>query len=309
MFEVRPCAEHRTWMKAWIDNVLSNSENGIVSSSECMAGAVSELMLFGRPKTDWIGIMDEYLETDGVPMAYSERFGERLYKFSQWAQSPVHAIYSRWWIERCTSEGSANAFAGMVAKFIQPTGWAYNPRVSNTGVRTRMRTELFMSQAMTAQILDDAGAAFDRVSMISAAVSVTPTGFVAAEYFRLRSLQVLDAPEQMPDTGQLLERCSVEGGFCDFDVNAKTDDYMGVRKRVARDVAVFSPLVTMYALYVAEMTLQDQTAVGAMRNRTREFVRAEPMSIPSLRMRDLDYPFGDGVTIYEVIADAILMQD
>ena len=60
-------------MKAWMDNVLSNSENGIVSSSECMAGAVSELMLFGRPKTDWIGIMDEYLETDGVPMAYSER--------------------------------------------------------------------------------------------------------------------------------------------------------------------------------------------------------------------------------------------
>lgn len=307
-FEVGLCAEHRAWVETWLDNVLSNSENGIVSSSECMAGAVSELALFGRLKTDWTGIMGEYLETDGMPMAYSKRFGERLYKFPQWEQSPVHAIYSRWWVERCAG-GSDNAFADTVAKFMQPTGWVYNPCVSDTGVRTRMKTELFMSLAMATQILADARAALDRVRMISAAVSVTPTGFVGAEYFRLRSLQTLEAPEQMPDAGQMLERCSVEGGFCDFDVNAKTDDYMGVRKRVARDAAVFSPLVTMYALYVAEMTLQDQTAVVAMRNRTREFVRAEPMNIPSLKMRDLDYPFGDGVTIYEVIAAAVLMRD
>lgn len=296
-------------MEAWLDDVLLNSENGIISSSECMVGVVSEEILFGRPKTDWMGIMREYLEMDGKPLAYSKGFGERLYKFQQWMQDPVHAVYSRWWIERSTGEKSTDAFSDMIMKFVQPTGWVYNPRVSQTGIRTRMKAELFMSLAMAAQILADAEATFDRVPMISAAVSVAPTGFIGAEYFRLRSLQALEASEQMLDTWPLLERCSVEGGFCDFDVNAKTDDYMGVPKRTARDAAVFSPLVTMYALYVAEMTVRDKSTVDSKKKQTRRFIRNDPMHIPSLKMRDLDYPFGDGATIYEVIAAAILMQE
>ena len=309
-FAVRPCSEHKAWMEQWLDKVLSNSENGIVSSSECMAGAVSEEILFGRLSTDWAGIMSEYLEMNGVPLAYSEKFGERLHKFqNQWKQSPVHSIYSRWWIERSTRGGHDSAFSDMIMRLVQPTGWVYNPDVSYTGIRTRMKTELFMSLAMASQILTDTRTKFDSVPMISAAVSVTPTGFVGAEYFRLRSLQTLEASEQMPDTRQLLECCSLENGFCDFDVNAKIDDYLGVRKRIERDVAVFSPLVTMYALYIAEMTLQDQTIVNAMKNRTRDFIRATPMYIPSLKMRDIDHPFGDGVTIYEIIAATILMRN
>ena len=194
-------------------------------------------------------------------------------------------------------------------KFVQPTGWVYNPNVSKTGIRTRMKTELFMSLAMASQILTNTKTAFNNVPMISAAVSVTPTGFVGAEYYRLRSLETLNALEQMPDTGQLFERCSVEGGFCDFDVKAKIDDYMGVPKRVEGDTAVFSPLVTMYALYVAELTLHDQTVVDVMRNQTREFIKATPMCISSFKMRDTDYPFGDGITIYEIIAETLLVRD
>ena len=60
---------------------------------------LAEILLYGKDKTDWLGILNAYLlDNTGNPLAYSEEYGKKLYKFSQWKQIPVHAVHTHWWI-------------------------------------------------------------------------------------------------------------------------------------------------------------------------------------------------------------------
>jgi len=300
---------HRLWILKWLAEIEEGIEQFEVSSSICLAGLIAETWIYGRPKTDWIGIMREYLEKDDLPLAYSEEYGKRLFKFNQWKQSPVHAIYARWWIER-TIEAEERDWAQTIKNYIQPSGWIYNPDVSLTNTKTRMRTELFMSMQMGCEILktyEFEGIPTDR--LVAATISIPCTGYVSAEYFRYRALQFLGATEQMV-TGieKTLNKLQIQQGFADFSVEDKIDDYMGSKKRITRDVAVFSPIATLYALSLACNLSVPKDLIEEWKSRVKTHLNNDPLGIPALHMRDLAPEFGDGQTIYEVLAAAVLLQ-
>jgi len=306
--KINLCKEHKEWIKDWLDTLDTEIGNDIISSSNCVAGFLAECLVNGSPKTDWLGLMKDQLEEDGVPLSYSEEFGKRLYKFNHWKQVTVHAIYGRWWIE--TNLGNPNPqWAKIIDGLIQPNGWIYNPEVSPTNIRTRMQSELFMSFSMGCEILSDAKMIRDESKFVSPIISKPLTNYVSSEYFRCRALKTLGMKNQMVvGVEKILPKCKTAPGFADFSVADKIDDYMGVAKRSSRDLAIFSPVSTVQALRLAEDCGIDTSTIGHWLEETKSHLEKNPLEIPSLRMRDLDAAFGEGRTIYEIIAAAHLME-
>lgn len=296
------------WIKEWLAENEELIEHRIVSSSRCIAGFISENILYGRPKTDWFGIMKEYLEKDNKLLAYSEEFGKKLFKFNQWIQSPIHAIYARWWIEHNLNSCKKDR-AGIISNYIQPTGWIYNPKVSETQIRTRMKTELFMSLLMGCEILKSNNyCSIDQDNLIAAAISIPCTSYISAEYFRYRALDTLCATEQMVSgLDSVFTKCKVNSGFADFSLEDKFDDYMGSRKRTSRDQVIFSPITTLHAFSLGSSTGIDPNLINKWKDETREHLSNDPLNIPSFKMRDLVPNFGPRETIFEVLAAAKLL--
>jgi len=301
---------YKDWINNWLAEIHDGIEKHEISSSTCLAGVISEIWINGRLKTDWIGIMKEFLEDDGLPLAYSEDYSKKLFHFNQqWKQSPIHAIFARWWIERIAKVDERD-WAETIKSYIQPNGWIYNPKVSVTNVRTRKRTELFMSMHMGCQILKPSefnGISKDR--LIAAINSIPSTKYVSAEYFRYQALRLLDAIDQMAtNIAEILTKCQTEPGFSDFSIEDKTDDYMGSKKRVTRDKAVFSPMSTLFALYLAHNFNIPKQLIANWRKKVQHHLTIDPLDIPALQMRDLTPNFGDGTTIFEVLAASVLLQ-
>lgn len=302
------CGEHKDWIKNWLDELDKEISNDILSSSNCIAGFISECVIHGSPRTDWLGLMKDLLEENGVPLAYSEEFGKKLYKFNQWKQTPVHAIYGRWWIEKNLGRKNSQ-WATFITKLIQPNGWIYNPQVSPTNIRTRMQAELFMSFSMGSEILLDSNMVTDKSKFASVIISKPLTNYVSSEYFRFRSLRSLSMTAQMVvGVDNVIQKCKTNPGFADFSVTDKIDDYMGVAKRASRDVAIFSPISTLHALNLAENCGIDQAKIDQWLEEIKTHLKKDPLNIPSLHMRDLDAKFGEGRTIYEIVAAAQLME-
>jgi hypothetical protein len=297
--------EHRAWLEEWLRSIESDIEQGDVAASICLQGVICEMILHGQVITDWIGVMEAYLTRDGRPLAYSEQYGKRLYTFSFWVQCEVHAIHARWWIEQACGVTSGLNFQALIEDLIQPNGWIYNPQVSPTGMRTRMKSEYLMSLAMALQILKASGSLEKRRVHFEGLLSTEPsTGYLSAEYFRLVALKILHSPNLAPTTlPKILADCEVGKGYSDFDVRAKVDDYMGVAKRVGRDIPVHSALSALQALFLASSCEKDvYTQVLKRIQSFGNHIKSEPMDIQAFRMRDIDIPFGTGLSPLEIVA-------
>ena len=250
---------YQCWLENWLYNLEKNIEKGDICISECFQGVLSEIILYGNLKTDWKGIIEEYLtDKDENPIAYSEEYGKRLFKFEeQWKQTSVFAVYNHWWIMNASGNTKDNEkYSYIMENFIQNNGWIYNPMISNTQIRTRMKTELLMSMSMGLEVLNKKLVNEKYQDIFTATVSSLPiTGYIGAEYFRLKSLDTLNKICLAPDTrlyDELIRKCSNEIGYNDFNVDDKIDDYMGTKKRTNRDKAICSPLINMLAMKVAE---------------------------------------------------------
>ena len=193
---------HQEWLLKWLSATENEIENGDVSASLCLQGILSELVVYGTPKIDWLGVIKTYLmDEDGIPIAYSEQYGKRLYRFNFWLQSPVHAIHCMWFIERvCLSPSKRTLkYAELITKIVQPNGWIYNPNVSITRQRNRMKSEYMMSMAMGCEILASADRLSEYTQPFQATLSSLPvTDFLSSEYFRLKALSFLQSPELAP---------------------------------------------------------------------------------------------------------------
>ncbi len=307
--------EYKDWLLAWLSAAEEYIEGGDVASSMCAQGVMSEFALYGSPKTDWLSIMNEYLsDKEGKPIAYSEKYGKHLYRFANWLQSDVHAIYIRWWIDQvCTSpfDQPDIPYGNLIEELIQPNGWIYNPAVSPTNIATRMKSEYMMSMAMGLEILDTFGLINERKEFFEAVLSsANKTDFLSAEYFRLQALQTIDSLDLAPThLQQVITACELERGYCDFAVALKRDDYMGTVKRTSRDVAVYSPLSSLQAYTIASILGDDVKAhVFEKLVSLGEHLQSNPLDIPAFKIRDLDIPFGSDITPLEIIAaSAIVM--
>lgn len=305
IYQVTLLPEHRVWLEDWLQSIEPEIERGDVAASMCLQGVLGELLLHNRVLTDWAGIMEEYLTRDDKPLAYSEQYGKRLYAFNFWIQNEVHAIHARWWIEQACNKKSNLDFEALIEDLIQPSGWIYNPLISPTGIRTRMKSEYLMSFAMGLEILKAYNSLEDRRTSVEGLLSSEPlTGYLSAEYFRLFALRLLGVSELAPTAlSSVLIDCEVGQGYCDFDVKAKIDDYMGTVKRTGRDIPVHSALSALHALSLAPSCSQEvQQRVGARMQQFSDHLKSEPLDIQPFRMREIDIPFGTGLSPLEIIA-------
>lgn len=304
--------QHREWLSQWLSTAERDIENEDVSASLCLQGMLSEVALYGVPQTDWCGVMAAYLtDADGIPLAYSEQYGKRLYRFNFWLQSPVHAVHCRWFIERiCLSVSrDAHKYADYITENIQPSGWIYNPDVSPTRQRHRMKSEYMMSMAMGCEILAATGRLSAHTQRFQAVLSSSPlTDFLSAEYFRLKALSLLESLALAPAgvTG-VLAACKTTQGFSEFAVASKVDEYMGTAKRTERDKPLSSPLVGLYANAIAEHCHNAvKTDVRNWLKAYGEHLQREPFDIQAFSIRDEDIAFGTDVSPLEILAASFL---
>ena len=311
--EIQLTQPHHEWLLKWISATESEIENGDVSASLCLQGILSELAVYGTPKTDWLGVIKEYLmDEEGTPIAYSEQYGKRLYRFNFWFQSPVHAVHCMWFIEQvCLSVSKkTQKYAELITKRIQPNGWIYNPSVSPTRQRNRMKSEYMMSMAMGCEILASADRLSEDTQRFQATLSSFPiTDFLSAEYFRLKALSLLHSPEFVPaGLDDLLSACKTTQGFSEFAIESKVDDYMGTAKRTARDKPVPSPLVGLYANTLATFCSNDvRTDVRRWLRAYGKHLQKEPFDIQAFKIRDEDMSFGTNLSPLEIIAASFLI--
>jgi hypothetical protein len=305
--------EHAAYLREWLTSARDDAEHGDVAASVCLQGAFAELVTAGHLETDWIGVFDEWLTDEaGDPLAYSESFGKRLYKFTgQWKQSTVSAIHTRWWIERIAGDVDHEHYAQLILRK-QKAGWIFDHDVSPTIERHRMKSELAQSMAQGIEILDAAGALETRRADLESTLASFPqTGYVSAEYFRLKALDRLGAVQHMPaDTGDAIARCLLDAGACDFSLVSKTDAYMGTAKRTARDKMLPSPLSTCQAEEIASAIPDGEQAQAVTTSAANygKALLAQPMNIPAFQMRDVPIAFGADKTPIEAICASALIQ-
>jgi hypothetical protein len=304
--------DYSEWLSSKLSEYEENIENGDISSSMCLQGVFIELLLDNRPRRNWIEIMDEYLLTDDkIPMAYSEIYGERLFKFNFWNQSSIHAIHTRWWIEGIFNVPASQRkrHSAIIEKYIQPTGWIYNPQISETNPRTRMKSELMMSLLMGLEILKTHEKLSPYRERFQATLSSCPfTHYIGAEFFRLLSLEVLDSTHLRPrEIPHVVTSSDSISGFCDFALEDKVDDYMGTAKRTARDKIISSPYSSLQVLYLTSNSEREiKDAVAEKMKKYAQFLNRTPFEIPAFRIRDIDIPFGTGISPIEVIAASVI---
>jgi len=301
--------EYYDWLSNWLSKNDSALEDGNASSSLCLQSCLAEIILYGKPKRDWDGVWSLYLtDDDGNPLAYSEKYGQRLYKFgNQWKQTPVHAIYTKYWFDMLQGITSKNLkrYSDLIINFIQPNGWIYNPKVSETSIRTRMKSEYLMSLAMGLEIIEKSGQLDTYVSTFVSTLSEFPlTGYISAEYFRLRSLEILKRINLLPaGLVTVLQDCQVGQGYCDFALKNKVDEYMGTAKRTSRDIALHSPLATLQAYYISRYFQDtDKEVVSSQALKHGKYLEKDPMGIPAFKIRDLLIPFGTDISPIEIIS-------
>lgn len=306
---------YEQWLGDWLKKIESDLESGIVSTSLCLQGMLAEISLYRGCKTDWVGILQSYLISESnEPLAYSEKYGKKLYKFNQWKQTAVHAIHTHWWVKKNLGarERDLATYGDIVRQFIQPSGWVYNPQVSNTGVRTRMRSELMMSTAMGMEILSCEDSLRDYKALFEGLLASVPiTGYLSAEYFRMRALGYLNSEHLAPlGIPEVIDMCQAGEGYCDFSLQSKVDDYMGSAKRVSRDKALHSAILSLHADYLA-MKSGEEVHKNVV-NRLREFanhLRSQPFDIQAFRMRDIEVPFGTDLSPLEIMAASYLVSE
>lgn len=307
--------EYQEWLREWLQIQDEHIENGDTSSSICFSAIISELLLFREIQRDWEGIFLSHLtDVSGKPLAYSEYFGMRLYKFAgQWQQTPIHAIYTRYWLDALLGiiSETIDNYADLIEEYIQPNGWIYNPQVSVTQIRTRMKSELYMSMAQGVEILNFAERIENhRESFIATLADAPITGYISAEYFRSLALEMLGAVSQMPvGLVKTIKDCKAGEGYCDFAVKNKVDDYMGTAKRTSRDFALHSPLsstqVQSLSKYVSDTEQKD---IHTVIQQFGQHLTKEPFDIPAFTIRDIPIPFGTDISPIEIVCAAWIRQ-
>lgn len=311
---------YQEFVKDWRESAIQAAANGDVASSTCHQASLIDLVLHGKIAHDWLGIMDEFLIDGDRPLAYSELFGKRLYKFeAQAKQSTIHAIHTRWWIESIINNGAADhaKYSKLITLKKQSDGLFYDKDVSETTLRHRMKFELVMSMAMSCEILNAAGQLNESENIKDATNTVDPLkcptlGYMSMEYFRSKALEVLSHEELFPvGLEGYIADCSkdLEVGWCDFAMKYKVDAYMGTAKRVQRDRPIHSPLIACYVEHLLKY-VSDESKKSETLKRLHDycgFLKGNPLSIPAFQMRDVPIPFGLDFSPIEVICASYLI--
>jgi hypothetical protein len=309
-----------SYLREWREQAIVDADDGRAGASVCHQATVIDLVLDGRPTHDWLSVMEDLLTHGDRPLAYSEGYGNRLYKFAgQYLQSTVHSIHTRWWIERlCKPDAVDHAkFADLILAKKRSDGLLYDADVSPTILRHRMKAELSMSAAMGVEILSAAGVLTDTLrSHLATSLcdprKVPPLGYMTSEQLRLAALRILGHEALFPvGIDAHIEACEVglERGWGDFSMASKVDAYMGTAKRTSRDKPIHSPLIACHVAVLATK-VDDPTKQNAIFERLEVYARSladNPLDIPAFQMRDVPIAFGAELTPIEAVCASHLI--
>lgn len=310
---------YQQYLKEWRENVVTMADQEKVSASNCHQAVLIELVLEGRVTHDWLGIMNELLMENGVPTAYSFEYSKQLHKFNaQYKQSSIHAIYTKWWLENLVNKSVDHSFyAALISAKKQSDGLFYDKDISETILRHRMKTELTLSAAMSIEILQAAGqfnetAALELATDLTATQKCPPLGYLSMEYFRLKSLELLNKSNLFPVGIEQHVSNASEGlsvGWCDFAMKSKVDAYMGTAKRTQRDKPIHSPLIACYVAKLAPVmeSVEAQNEIVDRLNKYAAHLESNPNDLPAFQMRDIPINFGTDKTPIEVICASSLI--
>ncbi len=302
-------------LENWFNSEIEKFENGEVAGSTILVAYLASQALPDKRNVDWAGIIQEHLMLDGKALAYSEIYGQKLYKFDdQWQQFNVNSAYACWFIH--FNEGlEVGKFVDQIAKKRQAGGLYFDQDTSPTTYRHRMKSEIAMSTAMSLDVLTQSDALPDSLRKESLAALVDPLAmpvlnYLSYEYFRSRAVFSLDPTlldRQRIET--LLTKCAqeIEFGWSDFVMSEKTNDYMGTATRVSRDKNIHSPLLGSMASWLMDHTCPE--IMSESKSRLEKYVThlGKPQSdIPAFKMRDLQFDFGSSVSGIELISATYL---
>jgi len=303
------------YLRDWREQTINNANDGIVSASACLQAVFVDLVLEGKIQHDWLSVMSDLLtNTEGNPIAYSRNYGKQLYKFEeQYLQSTIHAIHTRWWIEKLTNPEKLDheKYSKLILAKKNINGLIYDADISETTLRHRMNSELTMSAAMGAEILFESGKLTDILrDELSTSLcdlrKVSRFGYMVSEQFRLAALRILSHEEQFPvGIEKYIEACTVGlmYGWNDFVITSKKDVYMGTAKRTSYDKPIHSPLVACHVAILANKAEEPakRTAIFDRLNAYALKLAENPLDIPAFQMRDVPISFGANITPIEAI--------
>ena len=304
-----------SYLRDWREQIIIDADDGIVSASACLQAVFIDLVLEGRIQHDWLSVMSDLLtDKEDKPIAYSRNYSKRLYKFEeQYLQSTIHAIHTRWWIEKltCPEKLDHEKYAKLILAKKNINGLIYDADVSGTTLRHRMISELTMSAAMGAEILFISGGLTGLLcDELSTALcdsrKVPQLGYIVSEQFRLAALKFLSHEEQFPaGIEEHIEACAIglTYGWNDFIITSKKDTYMGTAKRTSYDKPIHSPLVACHVTILANK-VEEPAKIKAIIDRLNAYalkLAENPLDIPAFQMRDIPIPFGADITPIEAI--------
>lgn len=294
-----------------IDIAFANAENENASASDIFSCALAEYSLKGKISSSWLEIFKSLLidKESGLPLEYNKKYSEKLWQFNHWNQTTIHSIYVYWFLLSISDQfkNEVKSAVKMSQQLIQPSGFVYNPAVSETNLRTRMRSELFMGVCQAIEIQSNGTNQDDLKKIYSPALqSINDVKYISAEFFRQKSFQFLKLQNPyFPNYNELLKNCGLDYGFSDYDVNSKVDDYMGTAKRVNRDKSIFSPVITLMSETLTLEKNKNPSLISAYK-----YLSEKPNSLPHFVVRDIEYSFGPSITVIETLATVeILSKD
>ena len=283
-----------------LDILTSEFDKGFISISNCMN---AQLCLSSLDKSSkWLlEVMRKNLLIDGTCTAYSKNYVSQLNNFDQQAfQRDVYTEYYYWKILLINEESIPNKLVENILGYQNKSGYFYNSSNSNTSEKYRMKSELYGNLLMATEIIDYSNQSSSTKKDISN--KSFKTEYLSSEYFRDKYCSTINKEANTKESiNHLLESCKIEYGLCDFNTKNKTDDFMGTRKRTARDKSIFSPLATLHGIYLCQK-YNLQNFKKQLIDESHEYFEKYKLELESFKMRDLPIDFGPGKTVVEVLA-------
>lgn len=250
-----------------------------------------------------LSALKEQLIVGGECRAYTEEYANLLYRTeNQWLQMDVYTEYSHWFIAKLHGIDNGKEKSKLMMKYSNDSGLFYNQENSETILQYRMKSEYLCQTLMALEVILPNKALIDQLKETMQNSKMNP--YISAEYFKIRICEEggfnLDYHTK-ENIQMLISRCKADVGLCDFDSQNKSDDFMGSKKRTARDQTIFSPISTLQGVYLCNKFGLDDLA-SLLIEEVYQFFQTHSINLTAFKMRDIEVPFGPAVSVTEVAA-------
>jgi hypothetical protein len=290
------------YLRSEVIAIRRSIANSISSASMFVNLEIASAIL-AMPSDEHLTMLERQLVVGGECRAYSEKYAKLLHRTeNQWLQIDVYTEYSHWFISILNGKDNTRHKSKLVMKYANTSGLFFNPENSNTELKYRMKSEYLCQTLMALEVTPIDEKSIDKLKETIKNSKMNP--YISAEYFKFRICEKLNFEvdyHSKKNIQMLISRCKADVGLCDFDSQNKTDDFMGTKKRTARDQTVFSPISTLQGVYLCKKVGLHNLA-DILVAEAHQYYQTNSIHLVAFKMRDVEIPFGPGVSVTEVAA-------